>query len=233
MSDNKRFKGQEQLIYDRLFDVILEQKLQPGDRLTETPLSEIFGVSRTIVRKVLLRLSLDGVVEIKPNQGASVVVTATDEVSEFFEARREIEQFLASKLTGNLTQYQEETLRSLVRDEERLLSGGNLAKGLRKSAEFHFYLADIAGNRPLAEMARQLIARTSLIVAQYNLPGSGHCACVDHNQLIDALLHQTPKQVAQLMQTHIQHIEQQLSVRESQGEPDLYALLKEDGDREA
>lgn len=227
LEKSKGSKNQEQVIYDRLFDVILEQKLQPGSRLTEVPLSEIFGVSRTIIRRVLLRLSHEGVVELKPNVGASVVSTPPEEVAAYFEARKIIEGALAKKLTGNLTSYQEETLRSMVKEENRLLASGNLAKGLRKSTEFHFYMTEIAGNAPLAEIAKQLIARTSLIVSQYNLPGSGGCACVDHTQLVDAMVNASPQTVESLMHQHIEHIEERLQLHEKAVEPDLYELLKE------
>ena len=79
----------------------------------------------------------------------------------------------------------------------------------------------------MAEIAKQLIARTSLIVSQYNLPGSGGCACIDHNQLIDALINGEPDEVAVMMQHHIEHIEERLQLHENAVEPDLYELLKE------
>ncbi|WP_321322880.1 GntR family transcriptional regulator [Thiomicrorhabdus sp.] len=227
MDKSKGSKNQEQVIYDRLFDVILEQKLQPGSRLTEVPLADIFGVSRTIIRRVLLRLSHEGVVEIKPNVGASVVSTAPEEVSQYFEARKIIEGALAKKLCGHLTDYQAEMLSAMVREEDRMFEMGNLAKGLRKSTEFHFFIADAAKNEPLAEIAKQLIARTSLIVSQYNLPGSGGCACIDHNTLVNILKDGDPLVAEKMMIEHIEHIEHGLQLNEKNIEPDLYALLKE------
>ena len=227
MDKSKGSKNQEQVIYDRLFDVILEQKLQPGSRLTEVPLAEIFSVSRTIIRRVLLRLSHEGVVEIKPNVGASVVSTAPEKVNQYFEARKVIEGALARKLAGHLTDYQAEMLNAMVREEDRMFEMGNLAKGLRKSTEFHFFIADAANNEPLAEIAKQLIARTSLIVSQYNLPGSGGCACIDHNTLVNVLQDGEPLEAERMMIEHINHIEQGLQLSEKAVEPDLYALLKE------
>lgn len=228
MDKSKGSKSQEQVIYDRLFDVILEQKLQPGSRLTETPLAEIFGVSRTIIRRVLLRLSHEGVVEIKPNVGASVISTPPEKVGQYFAARKIIEGALAKMLTGQLTDYQAEMLSAMVREEDRLFEMGNLAKGLRKSTEFHFFIADAAGNEPLAEIAKQLIARTSLIVSQYNLPGSGGCACVDHNTLVNVLKDGDPDTAEKLMIEHIDHIEHGLQLNEKAVEPDLYSLFKVD-----
>ena len=52
-------KPTEGWIYDQVFDAILEQRLLPDTKLTEKDLCDVFGVSRTIIRKVLLRLSLD------------------------------------------------------------------------------------------------------------------------------------------------------------------------------
>ncbi|MBF6058490.1 GntR family transcriptional regulator [Thiomicrorhabdus heinhorstiae] len=226
MEKSKSSRNQEQVIYDRLFDVILEQKLQPGARLTEEPLAEIFGVSRTIIRRVLLRLSHEGVVEIKPNVGASVVMTSPEEVAQFFEARKVVEGALASMITGKLTPYQVEMLYSMVREESRLFEMGNRAKGLRKSTEFHFYLVEAAGNQPLAEMAKKLIARTSLIVSQYNLSGSGGCACNDHSALVEVIVNGQPDEAESLMREHIDHIQHGLFLKDKSVETDLYALLK-------
>ena len=227
MEKNKSSRNQEQIIYDRLFDVILEQKLQPGVRLVEVPLSEIFGVSRTVVRRALLRLSHEGVVEIKPNVGASVVTTPAEEVAQYFEARRIVECALIRMVVGKLSHYQVETLQAMVREENRYFDTGNRAKGLRKSTEFHFFIAEASKNQPLAEIAKQLIARTSLIVAQYNLSGSGGCACVDHSALVNVILEGTPDEAEKLMDVHLRHIEESLFLKKQDVEPDLYALLKE------
>ncbi len=227
MEKNKGSKNQEQVIYARLFDVILEQKLPPGAKLTETPLADVFGVSRTVIRRVLLRLAHEGVVEIKPNVGANVVTTSPEEVPQFFETRRVLENALIRKIAGKLSEFQIETLNSMVREENRYFDTGNKAKGLRKSTEFHFYLADIAGNAPLADIVKSIISRTSLIVSQYNLSGSGGCACSDHSSLIKVLSDGTPEEAANLMDEHLKHIENGLFLGKQNAEPDLYSIFKE------
>ena len=53
---------------------IVSGRLKPGDRLpTEPELSEMFGVSRTVVREAVARLRSEGIVRSK--QGAGVFVT--------------------------------------------------------------------------------------------------------------------------------------------------------------
>ncbi|MGB1173168.1 MAG: GntR family transcriptional regulator, partial [Marinobacterium sp.] len=50
-STRQKSKTQDQHIYEEIFDAILEQRLWPGTRLKEESLGEIFGVSRTIIRR--------------------------------------------------------------------------------------------------------------------------------------------------------------------------------------
>ena len=225
---SKGSKSQEGTVYERLFDVIIEQKLQPGARLTEISLADIFSVSRTVVRRALLRLSYEGVVDIKPNIGAIVTTTEPEDVPQYFEARRIVEGALIRKVAGKLTTFQEETLNAMVREENRYFMSGNRARGLRKSIDFHFYIADIANNKPLAEMGKKMIARTSLIVAQYNLSGSGGCACVDHSALVDVMVKGPGDKAESLMHEHLQHIEDNLYFGKQNIETDLYRILEVD-----
>ena len=48
---------QDDMVYAHIFDAILEQRLAPGTKLSEEALGEIFGVSRTIIRRALSRLA--------------------------------------------------------------------------------------------------------------------------------------------------------------------------------
>ena len=59
----------DEAVYRSVYDAILAHKLPPGTKLAEDSLGEVFGVSRTVVRKALFRLTHDGIVEIRPNRG--------------------------------------------------------------------------------------------------------------------------------------------------------------------
>ena len=58
---------QDDIVYAHIFDAILEQRLAPGTKLSEEALGEIFGVSRTIIRRALSRLAHEGV--LLPERG--------------------------------------------------------------------------------------------------------------------------------------------------------------------
>lgn len=57
-------------IVERIFAAVVEQRLPPGTKLSESALCEAFGVGRMRIRRSLLLLSSREVVELLPNRGA-------------------------------------------------------------------------------------------------------------------------------------------------------------------
>ena len=60
-------------IADRIVAAILAQKLAPGARLGEQPLSLLFDCSRTLVREALMQLAARGIVTVSARRGWFVV----------------------------------------------------------------------------------------------------------------------------------------------------------------
>lgn len=64
-------------------EYILEQELQPGDRLPSEPeLCEMFGVSRTATREAMKLLEAFGVVSIEPGRGTFIKQVSPAEILE-------------------------------------------------------------------------------------------------------------------------------------------------------
>src|ERR1700680_2692505 len=55
----KSIRLKESEIYRRIYDAVLDHRLQPGTKLKEVALAEAFGANRGVVRKVLTRLAYD------------------------------------------------------------------------------------------------------------------------------------------------------------------------------
>jgi DNA-binding GntR family transcriptional regulator len=67
-----------------LRDRILTGRLRPGDRLDLEQITSEFGISRTPVREALLELSFEGLVEVTPRSGITVIgITPADAVDNF------------------------------------------------------------------------------------------------------------------------------------------------------
>jgi DNA-binding GntR family transcriptional regulator len=66
------FRSRADEVYEQLKQDVADFKLVPGDRFTETELSERLGVSRTPVRQALFRLQQEGFVEVLFRSGWAV-----------------------------------------------------------------------------------------------------------------------------------------------------------------
>lgn len=68
-----------------LRDAILGRQFRPGQRLTESMLCRVTGVSRTVVREVLRHLESEGLVEYVPGRGAFVADFSAGDIRNCYE----------------------------------------------------------------------------------------------------------------------------------------------------
>lgn len=81
----------DESIYQALMTAIVEHQLLPGSKLPEEALAEVFGVSRTGIRKVLQRLNAVQMVTLTPKRGAHVASPTVEEAREIFRTRTLLE----------------------------------------------------------------------------------------------------------------------------------------------
>ena len=218
-------KPSESWIYDQVFDAILEQRLLPETKLTEKDLCDVFGVSRTIIRKVLLRLSLDKVVEHRPNRGAVIAAPKPDDVRQIFEARRLLEDGIVAEAARKCTETDADILRDIAKREHACIDADETSGAIRLSGDFHLALADIAGNRPLRELLRQLVAQTSLAIARYAPAGGGMCDDDDHDRLTAAIASGDVPESRNIMRAHLTECERRLMLDAPDRSSDLRTVF--------
>lgn len=192
-------------VYRALRKAIIEQALRPGMKLPEDAIGERLGVSRTLVREALARLAVEGLVEQKPNRGASVAYPTLEEARDVFDVRRGLERMVAESLAGRLSRAQAAELEAHVRLEEAAL-GKDGPESIRLAGEFHIRLAEMTGNALLLRYVQEVSSRCSLILAIYGRPHSSECAVSEHRQLIAALVAGDAQRAAELMDHHLQAV---------------------------
>ena len=160
---------EKEVLRDKIGDVlrgwILDGKLKPGERLVEDKLSTELGVSRVPVREALLGLSVEGLVNLEPRRGASVVEISPETVQELVEVRA-----LLEGLNARLAARRHDP--AIVAELSDALRRGNAAAGsgsaeelAQLNAEFHDLLAVASRNAVLSGIMRSLRERTSLAFA--------------------------------------------------------------------
>ncbi|MEO4046585.1 GntR family transcriptional regulator [Pseudomonas sp. CAU 1711] len=216
---------QDEVVYAHIFEAILEQRLAPGTKLSEEALGEIFGVSRTIIRRALSRLAHEGVVSLRPNRGAVVASPGADEARQIFYARRMIERAITELACLHATPLQIAGLRQMVQEERACFARGDRAKGIRLSGEFHLKLAEAGGNQTLVGFLRSLVSQTSLIIALYESSSRTHCSDDEHDQVIDAIEARDVERAVELMMRHMDSVDAKLNLEDDSATDDLHAVF--------
>ena len=216
----------EKRIVDGVISAILEQRLQAGTKLGEPELCEIYGCSRTDVRRALVVLATRKTVELKRNRGAFVRVPSQQEARNVFQARRAIEKTLARNAALHATDADLAELEDAVRAEAAARTCGDRARAIGLSGEFHMVVARISGNDVLADFLRELIMRSSLIIGFF--AGSSHVLCEDddHGAIATAIRMRDGVKASELVERHLRHIEDQLDFQEQPEALDLRRILR-------
>jgi DNA-binding GntR family transcriptional regulator len=192
-------------VHERIWSAIMDHSLPPETRLVETDLCEIFGLGRTRLRQVLQKLAHERVVTLMRNRGAMVSKPSVREAREVFAARRVIEANIVETFIKTATRKDVKHLQDHVAREEEAWRNNDRRAILKLSGEFHLLLAEAADNSILLELLRDLVSRSSLIIAVYQAPGTSPCPPDAHRELTATLERRERGAIKQMTQ-HLDHV---------------------------
>jgi DNA-binding GntR family transcriptional regulator len=138
------------LLYSQLRRAIVQGQLRPNQRLVEAELAETLNVSRTPVREVLQRLSLDGLVS-RHRRGWVVREHGADEIRDIYACRAALEGYAARLAAASASDEQLAELETILYS----VDGTNRDEMVAVNERFHETIIDAAGNPLLAELARR------------------------------------------------------------------------------
>lgn len=213
-------------IADKVRRAVLMQRLPPGTKLPEVTLGEVFGVSRSVIRKSLTRLASEHVVDQRPNQVARVRAPGIEETRETFEARRLVEGEVVALLAGGLSAATLEALGGEAREETAAYRRGDEAARIEHSLNLHHLLAEQSPNRVLGGLLTDLVLRTSIVVALYKRSGLASCYQeAQHDRLIALLADGESQAARRAIHDHLFGLEALLDLSPRESRIDLMSIL--------
>nr|WP_306766366.1 GntR family transcriptional regulator [Shinella pollutisoli] len=199
-------------IVERIFDAVIEQRLPPGTKLSESALCEAFGVGRMRIRRALLLLASREVVELHANRGAFVASPTPEQARQVFEARLALEPNITRLAVQRASEEDIAELNRLLELEYVAHRERRRHDAIRLSGQFHTILAQIAGNAILIRTMKELVTRTSLIIGLFGAPGLSDCRDDDHAAIVRAFHTRDAEKAAWMMTLHLKHIESHLQL---------------------
>jgi DNA-binding GntR family transcriptional regulator len=167
-----------------LRDRIIKNDLMPGDRISESELAGVCGVSRQPVREAFIKLADQGLLEIRPQRGTIVTRIGYVAVLDARFLREAIEADICKILAATPDPDTVEDLREQL-DQQRRLDRDDADGFTRLDDLFHRTLADAAGKggawRQIEGLKSQMDRARYLSLAGYRIDTliAQHSAVVD------------------------------------------------------
>lgn len=203
-------------VYGTLKRDILEFRLAPGDRFTETEIADRLQVSRTPVREALFRLEREGYLEVRQRNGWLVKPLDFDTLDHFYELRSVLEaaavQAICAPAKGVDPQ---RALRRLA--DTWLVDPGERSHDCEWLADlderFHIDLVAAAGNPEISRVHRATTERIRIVRRlDFTQPDRVGKTYEEHGAILAAALDGDAAGAVRLLRAHI--LDSQAAVRE-------------------
>ena len=148
-----------QQVLDGLRQAIIAGQLAPGARLTERELTEMMGVSRTVIREALRQLESEGLVALIPNKGPVVRELSLAEAKDLYHIRAVLEGLAARLFVENAGDAQVRQLAQALDVVAGAYARGDAREVLATKNRFYDVLFAGARSATLSSMLGTLHAR--------------------------------------------------------------------------
>src|SRR3990167_8327950 len=188
---------------------IIEERIATGDyppgfRLDECKLAAEFGASRTPIREALIQLNSEGLVDMRPRRGVTVVEVPPQRLCEMFEVMAELEAMCARLAARRITPDEESVLRAAHEASRQANEQGDANTYFYLNEKFHQAIYKSSHNRFLNEQALQLQRRLRPYRRlQLHVRDRVRASFAEHQAIVDAICSGESEQAQQLLRLHV------------------------------
>lgn len=198
---------QSEAAYQFIKSRILDGTYRPSQKLNESYLSEVIGVSRNTVKKALLMLERENLVEVENNKGATIKSFTLEEILNYMEIREVLEALVARKAVENITEEQLARMEQILQQMRDHFNNNELEAYSRCNRDFHGVIYEASTNQEAVQLITTI--KTQLNRFQLRtilLPGRSEGSYREHENILNALKSRDPEAVEEALRTHISSV---------------------------
>lgn len=220
-------KRNAQAVMDQLVSLIRSGEIKIGERLpSEREMADLFGVSRTCIREAFSALTLLGILEVRPGEGAFVgslnvaplmntlaplLLVGDGMERDLLAFRRMIEVEGVRLATRRRDPAALDAMESAFIEMQHALKEGDASAGARADLDFHLAMLSGAGNRVLSLAAA---CTASLMSHSVNLnreklmadPAAAARLLGQHQTLLAAISRGQTDRAVELVEAHLDQV---------------------------
>jgi DNA-binding GntR family transcriptional regulator len=202
----------EDFAYRSLIEMIVKNKLRPGDAIFETEMAELFGISRTPLRQALGRLVTEGILEKRKGTGCFIPVPNPQDAQQVFDARQRFEIEAVELACLNTSDEDLRELKQILKVESKAHASYDKEKYWWANQNFHFGIFKAARNVYIERCCRHIFWRSSIYIFFFDSFYSENkkefpprqLSLSQHPKILKAIVDGDPKTAAKAMKEHIQ-----------------------------
>mgnify|MGYP001337151029 CR=1 FL=1 len=190
---------------ESLRKLIVSGELQPGRKVPEKELCELYGVSRTPLREALKVLATDGLVNLEPNRGAWVSRITVEELDELFPVMGALEALAGKLACKHITDDEIAQVRALHDRMFAHYTARELEAYFKLNQQIHETILAAARNATLTVQYGTLAARVRRGRYMANMTRERwDQAMKEHEDILDALQARDGGRLAVILRKHME-----------------------------
>ena len=198
-------------VYEIIKQRIINHIYVPSQTLVESTLAEELGVSRNTVKKALMQLVNEKLVELEVNKSAKVKSLTIEEAVHLLEIRERLEGLIAYRAAQVITEKELDIIRNNLKQMKELIKENKLIEYSAINDTIHHVIYDICPNREAVEMIQSI----RLQLRRYNkrtilISGRSTDSYSEHEALYKALEAHDPEEAERVMRQHIKNVRRTL-----------------------
>lgn len=199
------------IVADQLRLKIWNKKIDLGERLIETELSEEYKVSRNTIRDALKILEYEGLVENKPRKGTYVTTFTKEDFNEITDLRMIIESYAFEHAIKRIHTKDIKYLQSILHKMEDSVKKKDWSDLFDLDMEFHQYIVSLSNNSRIVNIYKSIQVQIRTILIDLDeVYSTFDDFLTEHIDLFKALLTKDPLIVKGQIVKHIKYVEGKL-----------------------
>lgn len=191
----------------KLRQAILDGFYKPGEKLTESKVAEMFGVSRTPIREALHRLESEDLVKIHPRKYCEVIGITKNCIREINLIRQQLEPLAGKIAAENITDDQLDYLEKLLDLAEFHYSKKDSESLIKVHDEFHKKIINISDMNKLINILENIhdyiVSFRRSFLTRENL---AERSLREHREIYNALRERDSDKVYEIYSQHLSGI---------------------------
>jgi DNA-binding GntR family transcriptional regulator len=176
---------------------------QPGDRVDEETIANMFGTSRTPVREAVMQLVAAGLLEKQPRRGAVVAPLDIERMLQLFDFASELAGLCTKLATRRMLDSVRSVLEGLHGEMTSMAASEDYAGFTKTNAQFHLEIIRASGNDYLIEDTLNIASKLAPYFRyELTIPGKLPRHVAQHREILDAFATRNADGCAELMRRH-------------------------------